>query len=139
MRRGLILGAILALFLAPAAAVAGEYGAKLTLEETTPIVDILADPHHYEGQLVRVEGPVKSVCQGKGCWFRLGEGEGAMLLVKSTGDKVLVPADCVGRTATVEGVVVIEEEVATEKPDEGEGHVCARDTIRLETAGVVLN
>ena len=137
MRRGLILGAILALFLAPAAAGAGEYGAELTLNETTPIADILADPHHYEGQLVRVEGPVKSVCQGKGCWMRIGEVEGGLLLAKSTGDKVVVPGDCVGRTAIVEGVVVIEQETASEESEDG--HVCAHDKIRLETAGIILN
>jgi hypothetical protein len=138
MRRGLILGAILALFLAPAAIMAGEYGAELTLEEATPIADILADPHHYEGQLVRVEGPVKSVCQGKGCWIRVGDADGAMLLAKSTGDKVVVPGDCVGQNAIVEGVVVIEQETASEDSAEG-GHVCAHDQIRLETAGIVLN
>jgi hypothetical protein len=118
MRRGLILGAILALFLVPAAAVADEYGAELKLDAATPIADILADPHHYEGQLVRVEGPVKSVCQGKGCWIRVGDVEG-------------------GLTAIVEGVVVIEQETASEE-SEG-GHVCAHDKIRLETAGVILN
>jgi hypothetical protein len=137
MRRGLILGAILALFLVPAAAVADEYGAELKLDAATPIADILADPHHYEGQLVRVEGPVKSVCQGKGCWIRVGDVEGGLLLAKSTGDKVLVPGDCVGRTAIVEGVVVIEQETASEE-SEG-GHVCAHDKIRLETAGIILN
>jgi hypothetical protein len=137
MRKGLILGAMLALLLAPATVVAGQYGAELKLEETTPIADILADPHRFEGQLVRVEGPVRSICQGKGCWFRIGDPDGAMLLAKSTGDKVLVPGDSVGRTATVEGVVVIEQENASEKDESG--HVCAHDRIRLETAGVVLN
>jgi hypothetical protein len=138
MRKGLILGALLALVCLPAAAGEDLFGEKLSLEDVTPVKEILTNPHDYEGKLVRVEGPVKSVCQGMGCWLRIDGGDGLSLLAKSTGDKVLVPTDSAGRVATVEGVVVVEHKRASEEGDE-HGHVCASDKIRLETRGIALH
>ena len=69
MRRIRIL-AFMLLLAAPLAALAGgdSYGEGLELAEATPISDILARPHDFEGKVVRVEGPVKEVCQAMGCW-----------------------------------------------------------------------
>ena len=43
----------------------------LTLTESTPIADILANPEAFEGTLVQIEGQVAAVCENAGCWARL--------------------------------------------------------------------
>jgi hypothetical protein len=153
MLKKTLLAAVLATFLLPAAAGEGTYGQALTLDTTTAIGDILDDPHEYEGALVRVEGSVSAMCVHKGCWLRLEAPDGRLLLTKSTGDKVQVPGEALGRKVTVEGVVVVEHaEDEGKKPHkhhhgegkgegkgEGEGHECATAKIRLETRGVVVH
>jgi hypothetical protein len=148
MLRKTLLAAVLATFLLPAAAgEATTYGQALTLDTTTAIGDILDDPHEYEGSLVRVEGGVSAMCVHKGCWLRLEAPDGRLLLTKSTGDKVQVPKEALGRKVTVEGVVVVDHtEDEGKKPHKhhhgegkGEGHDCATAKIRLETRGVVIH
>ena len=132
------------------------FAQALELEETTSIADILANPGDYDGKTVQVKGPIKASCTGMGCWMRLDAGDGQVLLVKSSDETVLVPTkDIVGRTALVEGVVVVEHDHGTSSQEEGtssqeeaktptcagaseEGHVCPQAKIRLETKGVVL-
>jgi hypothetical protein len=114
------------------------YGAALELEESTAIADILASPHEYEGKVVQVKGPVQEACTAKGCWMRIKSPDGQILLVKSSDETVLVPGDTAGRTAVVEGVVVIEHGDEPAESTEESGHTCAQAEIRLETRGVVL-
>ena len=140
---------IITLLILPAMAGEAKYGEALALEETTSIADILANPGDYDGKTVQVKGPIKASCTGMGCWMRLEAGDGQVLLVKSSDESVLVPTkDVVGRTALVEGVVVVEHEHGTSSTEEKdtptcagaseEGHVCPQAKIRLETRGVVL-
>jgi hypothetical protein len=68
----LVLAALAALALAtaatgaessePSAGHAASYGEALTLETTTPIADIVADPRGFDGRRVRVTGEVEGVC-----------------------------------------------------------------------------
>jgi len=54
----------------------------LTLEESTPIADLLADPDTYDGQPVQAEGTVVEVCDNQGCWANLNDGEGNLVTLK---------------------------------------------------------
>ena len=137
--RKLFLVLVMAVCLTGVAA-AGDsgYGAALELEETTEIAVILASPHEYEGKVVQVKGPVQEACTEKGCWMRIKSPDGQILLVKSSDETVLVPGDTAGRTAVVEGIVVIEHGDKPAESSEESGHTCAQAKIRLETRGVVL-
>lgn len=43
----------------------------VTLSTSTPIADIVADPAKFEGQVVRVEGFIVTICQDAGCYVTL--------------------------------------------------------------------
>lgn len=138
MRRPLMLTLLLLLVATPAVTEESFHGKDLELEAATPIAEILAHPHDYEGKLVQVRGKVTEVCQSMGCWLRIGDADGSLLLARSTGDKVRIPTDSTGRTVVVEGTVVVEHEEPPAQDEEVEGHTCATATVRLETQGVHL-
>ncbi len=77
------------------------FGAQFAEPATVPLRQALAglteDP-------VRVSGTVESVCQKKGCWMVLTDGDqGARILMKD--HAFAVPMDCKGKRAEVEGVL----------------------------------
>ncbi len=43
----------------------------VTLEESTPIADLNADPAAYQDQLVQIEGMAFELCASQGCWTTL--------------------------------------------------------------------
>lgn len=47
--------------------------AGITLDASTPIADINADPAAFEGKLVQVEGAVVAICSGMGCWTEIAD------------------------------------------------------------------
>lgn len=107
MRKGLI-GAVALLLGLAAGAKAGEvsYGGGVNLDVSTPVAKILAAPDSYVGKKVRIEGEVVEVCQMKGCWMELQEGDGGSALRVKVDDGVMVfPASAKGKMATAEGVV----------------------------------
>jgi len=82
------------------------YGEQLTLEQTTSISAILADPDSYLGQRVLVQGTVVDVCEMRGCWLELaGEQDFEKLRVKVDDGVIVFPITARGLTARVEGVV----------------------------------
>lgn len=88
------------------------FGEALSLEETVPITEILADPEAFRGQKVRVEGQVREVCPKKGCWMDLvppavADGTAESLRIKVDDDVIVFPRDAAGSTAVAEGVVEV--------------------------------
>jgi hypothetical protein len=79
-------------------------GEGVTVEDATPIHQILADPDAFLGKTVRIEGGVLDVCPMKGCWVEVG-GEGESLRVKVEDDVIVFPADSRGRIIAAQGVV----------------------------------
>lgn len=141
MNRSFSLGMLLLCVASLCAAAEESFGNDLVLDEVTSIADILARPHDFEGKAVRVEGSVTAVCQSMGCWLRVGSADGAILLAKSSGDRVTIPTDAAGRRVIVEGMVVVEHGDGDdpEPHDDAEGaHSCPTDEVRLETRGVRL-
>lgn len=47
--------------------------AGITLNASTPIADVNADPAAFEGKLVQVEGMVVALCDGMGCWTEVAD------------------------------------------------------------------
>ena len=98
-----------------------KYGKELTLKETTPVADILANPEQYSGKRVLVEGRVIDVCSKMGCWIKIDAGEGIEPITFKVDDGVMVfPVEARGKVARAEGVVDVqtmteEERVAQAK------------------------
>ncbi len=79
----------------------GHYGAPFALAQTVPLAHTLGQASPSD-RPVRVEGRVEAVCQKKGCWMVLRDGENtARILMKDHGFSV--PMDCRGKKAVVEG------------------------------------
>jgi hypothetical protein len=81
-----------------------EFGAGLTLEEVSFLREVVAHPEAWADRPVLVEGEVREVCQRRGCWMVLGDGE-AEVRVRFQDYAFFVPKDAAGRHAYVEGRV----------------------------------
>lgn len=92
--------------LLPSAAFAKNFGAPLTLEETTAISSIIDNPDQYVGKKVKVSGLVIDVCSKRGCWiFLAGDRDFEKIRIKVTDGEIVFPMEARGKTAVVEGVV----------------------------------
>lgn len=69
---------------------------------------ILAAPADYNGKTVAIEGTIHEVCQNKGCWLTMQDGDKEMR-VRFKDYAFFVPKDCAGKTVRVEGVFAIEK------------------------------
>lgn len=82
----------------------GSFGEGVTIEETTPVHEILADPDAWIGKTVRVEGGVLDVCPKAGCWMEIGEA-GESIQIKVDDGVIVFPTDAKGHVASAEGTV----------------------------------
>ena len=117
-------------------------GAAITTKKPTAIAALAKDPRKYVGQTVRIDGTVKKVCQGAGCWVEVASSQGVTFLAKSLDESVLLPMDCAGRSIRVQGVVTMlpakEAEAHQHAEPVGEGHECPAPTYLLSTQGAEL-
>jgi len=104
-------GAVAAPAGAVPASVAGEkFGAGVSLVESMPIDQLLADPKAMVGKSVRVEGLVVDVCPKRGCWMDVaGTAAGQKVRFKVADGEMTFPVDAKGKYAVVEGVVAVNE------------------------------
>jgi len=117
-------------------------GAPITAKKATDIARLAKDPKPYVGRTVRIEGTVKRVCQGAGCWVEVASSKGVTFLAKSLDESVLLPKDCAGRRIMVQGVVTMqppkESEAHQHAEPVAEGHVCPAPTYLISTQGAEL-
>jgi hypothetical protein len=85
-----------------------DYGAGLTLEEITPLRDVVSRPELHVDRTILVKGRIRDVCQKKGCWMVLADGEFQMR-VRFADYGFFVPKDSSGKDAYVEGRAAVEE------------------------------
>ena len=81
-------------------------GEEISLSQTTPIADILADPTAFVGKKVKIEGRITDVCPMKGCWMEIEteDGQQALTVKVNDGDIVFKP-ESKGKQAIAEGEV----------------------------------
>jgi len=80
------------------------FGGPVTVTETTPLADALANPEAYKGKEIAVEAEVVKACMKKGCWMILRDGKSEVRVTfKDYG--FFVPKDLANRRARVQGVV----------------------------------
>jgi hypothetical protein len=85
-------------------------GEKLKGLKKVELATLLSSPASVDGQEVSVQGKVRRACERKGCWMELapeGKGPGVRVTFKDYG--FFVPLDSAGRTAVVEGKVIVAE------------------------------
>ena len=107
-RRPTMLLALVALIAASHPMPAGEetaYGKPLEGAETVVIADLLADPDHYVGKTIRVEGRVSDVCSHRGCWINITDKAGSSTVRFKVKDGVIeFSTECKGKQVVAEGV-----------------------------------
>ena len=74
-----------------------------------PVQAILASAEQYDGQYLRVAGPVADVCAAKGCWLEMGDDGAEKVFVKFTCpiEGRLIPMEAVGKPTVVEGTLSV--------------------------------
>ena len=99
---------------------AGVFGEGVDLDMATALADLDADIESWDGVPVRVDGMIADVCQKKGCWMTLGDGD-LVVRVRFQDYGFFVPRDAKGRAAIIQGTIrreTITEEVAKHYADE---------------------
>jgi hypothetical protein len=137
--RVLALAAAGALLLAAAAgADPVKVGAPVTVKKPVKIAQLAKQPARFVGKTIRLEGQVKRVCQGAGCWVEVQDAQGAFFLARSLDESVLRPKDCAGKKVVVQGVVTRLEAKAHDHEHGDQGHECPQPTFLVSTQGAVV-
>lgn len=89
---------------APSAPATTNFGQPITVAESTALAAIVQHPAQFSGQTVRTEGVVTAVCQARGCWMQIGDGE-QRVHVRMHGHSFFIPRNASGRRARVQGTV----------------------------------
>ena len=111
-------------------------GTRITVRKPVRIQRLAKHPEKFEGKVLRLEGTVKNVCQGRGCWVDVEDANGVTFMAKSLDESVLLPKDCAGRKVIVQGIVT--ELPHTHDAATEEGHACPAPRFVLATQGVEL-
>ena len=119
---------------------AGKYGAPVTVKKAVSVAKVQKDPARFEGKTLRLEGVVKAVCQGAGCWVEIEDPKGASFIAKSLDESVLLPKDCKGSRIVVQGVMTLMPAKSHDHAahEAAEGHSCPAPTYLLSTQGIEL-
>ncbi len=87
----------------PASTTPGHFGAVFAIKDTKPLAQVLASGKEFKDP-VQVSGQVDSVCQKKGCWLVVKDGEAqARILMKD--HAFTVPMDSKGKPVIIEGTI----------------------------------
>ena len=146
MLRHFVVATLAALVLLPAAVFAADapaanaqhFGAAVKVKAPVNVAQLAARPEKFKGKTVRLEGTVKNVCQGMGCWVEVADDQGTSFMARSLDESVLLPKDCKGWHVVVQGrVVVLPAKVKQEA--EPADHACPKPEYVVSTSGVELS
>ncbi len=144
MLRRLFLAALAAIVLVPATVFAGEtpaapqrFGAVVKAKAPVDVAKLANAPEKFKGKTIRLEGTVKDVCQGRGCWVEVTDDKGASFMARSLDESVLLPKDCKGMHVVVEGKVMALPMKVKNEPLPTD-HACPKPEYVVSTRGVEL-
>jgi hypothetical protein len=80
------------------------FGAAFTDAKQVALADVMSDVEKYATAPVKVEGTIKDVCQQKGCWLVVTDGE-RQIRVTFKDYGFFVPKDVKNRKVVLEGLV----------------------------------
>ncbi|HXG65114.1 MAG TPA: DUF4920 domain-containing protein [Blastocatellia bacterium] len=92
------------LAVAPAFAADRHFGEPFTDAKVVALAEAMENVDKYAGKAIKVEGKIEDVCQAKGCWLVVTDGERQMR-VSFKGYSFFVPKDSAGKKVILEGVV----------------------------------
>jgi len=101
--------ALIAAEQAPPEAAIRNFGAPIEIESPTRLAEIVAHPERYGEGPVLIRGRITDVCQKKGCWTVLAEGD-AHVRIRFKDYGFFLPMDIRGQEALAEGEVKIESQ-----------------------------
>jgi hypothetical protein len=81
-------------------------GEPIQAGEPVKLAAVQADPAAYFEKTILVEGTAAAICQAKGCWMTIADGEGEPIWVRwssGCGGKYAFPKDAAGRRMIVQG------------------------------------
>jgi hypothetical protein len=141
--RTLLLTAVLALSACAAtpepAVPAGEVvGEPIEAREVVALADAHADPAAHFDRTLLVRAEVVAVCQRKGCWMQLTDGDATALVrwEEGCGGQYAFPMDLAGREVVVQGSFYPKE---LEEADAEHMEEEAGEELHLERVGYELN
>jgi hypothetical protein len=80
------------------------FGAPFTDAKVVALDKAISDVEKYASKPIKLEGEIKDVCQAKGCWLVITDGERAMRVsFKDYG--FFVPKDATGKKVILEGMI----------------------------------
>ncbi|WP_207492796.1 DUF4920 domain-containing protein [Aridibaculum aurantiacum] len=87
-----------------------KFGADITAEKAVPVADMVKSLKGKEGEKVqvKVQGEVVQVCEAEGCWLRMKNGDGT-IMVRMKDHKFFVPTVMNGKTIVVAGEAQLKE------------------------------
>jgi hypothetical protein len=91
---------------APSAPEWKHFGAGFSTDVVTPASAVLSDPAAHAGRPVRFRAELTEVCQAKGCWAVVRDGEGHAMRITMKDHAFGIDKDTVGRACEVEGQLV---------------------------------
>jgi uncharacterized protein DUF4920 len=83
------------------------FGKPLSIKKSLSLQEAIQQPAKYQNQKVLLEGKISDVCQMKGCWLMLSDGERA-IRIKFQGYSFFVPKNSRGKKARAEGRLIQE-------------------------------
>jgi hypothetical protein len=118
-----------------------KFGEPVTITKPVDVRKLEKRPAKFVGQTVRLEGVVKNVCQGRGCWVEVRGARGGSFLAKSLDESLLLPKNCKGWNVVVQGTVVSlpQDGHDHDHGDQGEAaHECPQPEYVVSSQGVEL-
>ena len=83
------------------------FGKPLSIKKALSLQEALQQPTRFKNQKVLLEGRISDVCQMKGCWLMLSDGQRA-IRIKFEGYSFFVPKDSRGKKVRAEGRLIQE-------------------------------
>jgi hypothetical protein len=109
------------------------FGAPVTAGATVALDDLVRSPGAYRGKSIVTAGIVSRVCQERGCWLALKDGN-TDAVVRMHGHSFFVPTTSSGKHARVQGTVMLMKD--GKECDEMEAE---NAKLELDATGVELN
>ena len=109
------------------------FGSEITLEEKTTIASLISNSEENTGKEFLISGVMADVCQKKGCWMELKEGEQSML-VRFKDYAFFMPKDGFGREVLAQGIYSFE----TYEEENAAGEIEMKPNHSFIASGVIL-
>lgn len=149
-RRAYTLTIIIALLIAVsvfAQSSSQHFGKAFTNASLVELAEVMSQVERYAGKPIKIEGKIEDVCQNKGCWLIVTDGERQMRVTfKDYG--FFVPKDSAGKKVILEGLVekkTLSQEQARHYMEESKSKIAPstikgpQEVITMVATGVEIN